>query len=139
MIGTSTITIQAPRIAPGGLNLVMPMITSTTAESTAPMPLMNRPVRQPSSLWVMWCLAMPACDSVNDVNTPIAYSGIRWSTLAPVTITSTAAATANEMIPLENTRRWPRLVSWRGMKLSPAWKLARRGSRRSWCWPPGRG
>ena len=30
-------------------------------------------------------------------------------------------------MPLENTRRWPRLVSWRGMKLSPAWKLARRG------------
>ena len=30
-------------------------------------------------------------------------------------------------MPLENTSRWPRLVSWRGMKLSPAWKLARRG------------
>ena len=28
---------------------------------------------------------------------------------------------------MENTRRWPRLVSWRGMKLSAAAKLARRG------------
>jgi hypothetical protein len=30
-------------------------------------------------------------------------------------------------MPLEKTRRCPRLVSWRGMKLSPAWKLASRG------------
>ena len=30
-------------------------------------------------------------------------------------------------MPLENTRRCPRFVSWRGMKLSSAWKLARRG------------
>ena len=30
-------------------------------------------------------------------------------------------------MPLEYTSRWPRLVSWRGRKLSPAWKLARRG------------
>ena len=33
---------------------------------------------------VQWCLAMPAWDSVNDVNTPIAYSGIRRSTLRAV-------------------------------------------------------
>ena len=38
----------------------------------APVPLMNRPQRQPCSFSRMWCLAMPACDSVNDVNTPIA-------------------------------------------------------------------
>ena len=42
-------------------------------------------------------------------------------------MTSTAAETARAMMPLENTRRWPRLVSWRGMKESSAWKLARRG------------
>ena len=34
---------------------------------------------------------------------------------------------ARKMIPFENTRRWPRLVSWRGMKLSSAWNDARRG------------
>ena len=31
------------------------------------------------------------------------------------------------MIPFENTRRWPRFVSWRGMKLSPAWKRRQTG------------
>ena len=36
-------------------------------------------------------------------------------------------AAASPMIPFEKTSRWPRLVSWRGMKLSPAWKFARRG------------
>ena len=30
-------------------------------------------------------------------------------------------------MPLENTRRWPRFMSWRGMYESPAAKLARRG------------
>ena len=30
-------------------------------------------------------------------------------------------------MPLENTSRWPRLVSCLGMKASSAWKLARRG------------
>ena len=30
-------------------------------------------------------------------------------------------------MPLENTSRWPRLVSCLGMKWSSAWKLARRG------------
>ena len=29
-------------------------------------------------------------------------------------------------MPLEKTSRWPRFVSWRGRKLSPAWKLASR-------------
>ena len=30
-------------------------------------------------------------------------------------------------MPLENTRRCPRTVNWRGMKLSLAWNEARRG------------
>ena len=42
-------------------------------------------------------------------------------------MTRTAAASASEMIPLENTRRWPRFVSCFGMKLSPAWNDASRG------------
>ena len=57
---------------PPSANLVTAMMTSTTSESSAPMPLMNRPRRQPGSLWVMWCLAMPACDRVKLVNTPMA-------------------------------------------------------------------
>ena len=48
-------------------------------------------------------------------------------TSAPVAITRTPATPASTRMPLEYTRRWPRLVIWRGRKLSPAWKLARRG------------
>jgi hypothetical protein len=48
-------------------------------------------------------------------------------TLAFVATTSTVPATANAMIPLENTSRWPLLVSCFGMKWSAAAKLARRG------------
>ena len=35
-------------------------------------PLMTRPSRQPGSLSRRWRLAMPACESVNEVNTPMA-------------------------------------------------------------------
>ncbi len=41
--------------------------------------------------------------------------------------TRIAAEIDRAMMPLENTSRCPRLVSWRGMKESSAWKLARRG------------
>jgi hypothetical protein len=57
----------------------------------------------------------------------MAYSGMSLVTSAPVSTTRIPAAPARAMMPLENTRRWPRLVSWRGRKLSPAWMLARRG------------
>ena len=36
------------------------------------MPLMTRPALPARLLVRMWCLAMPACDSVKLVNTPIA-------------------------------------------------------------------
>ena len=54
------------------VNFVTAMTMSTTNDRIAPMPLTNRPHRQPCSFSRMWCLAMPACESVNDVNTPIA-------------------------------------------------------------------
>ena len=47
--------------------------------------------------------------------------------MAAVITTRKMAAAANERMPFEKTSRWPRFVSWRGMKLSPAWKLASRG------------
>ena len=72
-------------------------------------------------------MAMPAWDRVKEVNTPMAYSGIRCVTSAWKTTTSTEPATARAMMPLENTRRWPRLVSCLGMNASSAWKLASRG------------
>ena len=41
--------------------------------------------------------------------------------------TGIAPAMARAMMPFENTRRWPRLVSCLGMNASSAWKLASRG------------
>jgi transcriptional regulator of aromatic amino acid metabolism len=72
MMGTKTMMTQAPRMAPAGLNLVMAMTTSTTRERKAPVALMNSPRFQPGSFLVMWCLAMPAWERVNEVNTPMA-------------------------------------------------------------------
>ena len=65
--GTNTITAHAPCA-----NFVTAITTVTTAVVTAPSPLIARPWRQPGSRRRRWRLAMPACDSVNDVNTPIA-------------------------------------------------------------------
>src|SRR5450631_539619 len=101
MIGTSAMITHAPRNECGGLNLVTAMMTSTTADSTAPVALMNRPLRQCGSLIVRWCFAIPACDRVNDVNTPIAYRGISVSTFAWVMMTRTIDDVASAMIPLE--------------------------------------
>ena len=68
MTGTSTTITHAPWV-----NLVMAMMTSTTSESTAPIAVDEQArAASPAPCGVMWCLAMPACDSVNDVNTPIA-------------------------------------------------------------------
>ncbi len=58
---------QAPCV-----NLVIAMMMSTTRDRIAPVPLMNRPIFHPGSWSRMWCLAMPAWDSVKLVNTPIA-------------------------------------------------------------------
>src|SRR5688572_26307720 len=81
---------------------------ATTSDTAAPRPLIRSPVFQPGSFSRKWCLAIPDCESVNDVKTPIAYSGIRRSTLAPVTTSRPIAATARKMIPFENTSRCPR-------------------------------
>ena len=57
---------------------------------------------------------MPACDSVNDMNTPTAYSGISALVLPPNAMISTPAASASTSTPFENTSRSPRFASWRG-------------------------
>ena len=113
---------QAPSV-----NFVRRMMTATMKVTTAPTPLMAMPDFQPGSRLRRWWRAIPAWLSVKLVNTPIAYSGISRLTWAPVTVSSTEAVTARKTTPFENTSRWPRLVSWRGMKLSPAWNEASRG------------
>src|SRR6266508_3187360 len=62
---------------------------------------------------------MPACDRVKEMNTPIAYSGIRLLMLALNATSSAVAAPARVRMPLENTSLWPRRVNWRGMNASP--------------------
>ena len=57
---------------------------------------------------------MPDCDSVNDVNTPTAYSGISAFVMPPNATISALAMTASTTMPFENTSRSPRAASWRG-------------------------
>ena len=65
---------------------------------------------------------MPACDRVNDRNTPIAYRGIRAVTLARKTAIRMQATSASSMMPREYTRRLPRKANCRGRNLSSAIK-----------------
>ena len=65
--GTNTITAHAP-----SANFVIAITTVTTAVVIAPKPLIRRPWRQPGSRSLRWRLAIPAWESVNEVNTPIA-------------------------------------------------------------------
>jgi hypothetical protein len=67
MTGTKIITAQAPCV-----NFVIAMTTVTSAVVTAPSPLIRSPCRHPCSRSRRWRLAIPACESVNEVNTPIA-------------------------------------------------------------------
>ena len=58
---------------------------------------------------------MPVCDSVNDVNTPTAYSGISFDSLPPKIDDEHAGRDReHEHAVAENTSRSPRFASWRG-------------------------
>jgi hypothetical protein len=57
---------------------------------------------------------MPDCESVNEVNTPTAYSGISWWVSASKMIASAAERTPRVMIPVENASRSPRKLNWCG-------------------------
>ena len=61
----AAITIHAPWV-----NLVMATITSTTPVTTAPTPLMTMLRRHPWPRSLRHRRTIPACDSVNAVNTP---------------------------------------------------------------------
>ncbi len=78
MTGTNTMITQAPCV-----NLVIAITTVTTAVVTAPRPLIAQAVPPSRLPELRWCLAMPACESVNEVNTPIAYSGISRCDVGP--------------------------------------------------------
>ena len=67
MMGTNSITAHAP-----SLNFVMAITASTIAVVTAPSPLIRSPRRHPGSRMRRCRFAIPACESVNEVNTPMA-------------------------------------------------------------------
>ena len=119
----STSTAQAPwakRVA---------MITqNTTAVRHAPIALTATLKRQPGSRSRSQWRTMPNCDSVNEMNTPIAYSGSIACSRALKTITSSAANTPSATIPFENTSRSPRLANWRGRYRSRESRLASGGN-----------
>ncbi len=64
------------------------------------------------SFW--WCRTMPACDNVNERNTPTAYSGISALVLPPKAMMSAPAAVASTSTPFENTSRSPRFANCLG-------------------------
>ena len=63
---------------------------------------------------------IPACDSVIEVNTPIAYSGMRASTRPPNAARTTIDRTARATIPALNASRSPRNAKRLGMNPSRA-------------------
>ena len=105
MTGTSTTITHAPCV-----NLVTAMTTSTTSDSTAPMPLTNRPLRQPGSF-------------VREV--VLGHARLRQGERRehadgverdePVDLGAgddhehDRRRTARKMMPFENTSRWPAL------------------------------
>ncbi|GIU98970.1 MAG: hypothetical protein KatS3mg014_0586 [Actinomycetota bacterium] len=104
-IGTKSSTAHAPWV-----NFVTAMTSATTAVVAAPTALMARPCRHPGSRSTRWCLAIPAWESVNEVKTPTAYSGMsRWTSARKAT-SRAVAARANPMMPFECTSRCPRLM-----------------------------
>jgi len=103
-------TIHAP-----AENFVTTCTTDTTAVAAAPTPFSHAFHFQPGSRHLNQCTTMPACDSVKQTNTPMAYSGIS-ALVSPLKIrTRSIAMSARTMMPLEKARRSPRAANWRGM------------------------
>ena len=67
MNGITMIGTQAPLV-----NFVIATMMSTMNVATAPTPLITVLRFQPGSRSFWWWRTMPACESVNDVNTPTA-------------------------------------------------------------------
>ena len=89
MIGTSTTTIHAPSPI-----LAIAMMQNTIPVVTAPTALTAAEIRQRESvsLYLNQCTTMPACESVKDMNTPIApeqHSQVNISQGLMVNLTST--------------------------------------------------
>ena len=75
------------------VNFVVATISVTIAVATAPTALITTPRCQFGSRSFRWWRTMPVCDSVNDMNTPTAYSGISALVTPPNATISNPAAT----------------------------------------------
>ena len=117
-----TITIHAP-----SANFAIAKTTATTTVAVAPSPLMIALRRQPGARSRSQWRTIPACDSVNAVNTPMAYSGMSASTRPPNATATRMARAASATIPALNASRSPRYANRRGMNPSRARIEASRG------------
>ena len=110
-------TMYAPCV-----NLVASTMTSTSEVTHAPSALIARErcivprarVEAETASRCVQCRTMPAWLSVNETNTPMMYSWIRWVVLALNATISALARTARITTPLLNTSRSPRRANWRG-------------------------
>ena len=131
MMTMARIAIQAP-----ARNLVISTMTSTTAVKLNPVALMVwlRRIRRRTTGSVsvassrFQCRIMPACEQVNDTNTPTMYSWMSELTLALKATTRASATTARKTMPFENASRSPRVCSCRGRNLSCARMEPRTGN-----------
>ena len=108
-------------------NLATAKMTVTMPVATAPKPLIAMLRRQPSPRSRRQWTTIPACDSVIEVNTPMAYSGISASTRPPNAARTTIDRTASATIPVLNASRSPRNANRLGMNPSRARSDDRRG------------
>ena len=96
----------------------MATMTSTMPVTIAPNPLMSALVFHPGVCAFFQWMTMPACDSVNETNTPIMYNGSR-ACVSPRKVTiSTAANADSTRMPFENASRSPWFMNCRGRNRS---------------------
>ena len=109
-------------------NFVTSTMINTTAVQQNPTALISwlRRIRRRApgsdSVWSsrFQCRIIPACEQVNDTNTPTMYSWIRESTSAWNRTIRMTATTARNTMPLENANRSPRVWNCRGRNRSCA-------------------
>ncbi len=96
-------------------NLATAKMRVTIPVATAPTPLMTALRRHPASRSRSQWRTIPACDSVTEVNTPMAYRGISAVTRPPNATRTAIAMKARTTIPALNASRSPRNANRVGM------------------------
>ena len=84
---------------------------ATAPVVTAPTALIASFMCHLRSWWCSQWITIPACDSVKQMNTPTAKSGMRACVLPPKTMTSAIARRPMTMIPFEYASLRPRWLN----------------------------